>query len=286
MPEPADAALTVADPPAPALAEAGAEELALSALPGSPRRVSEAPPPAVTARHVAVIDEGSGALLYDRDAHARVPPASTTKIATTLVALERAPDLGRVIPITVDASAMLRRDGSQVIGLEPGERVTLETLLYGMMLWSGNDAAEQVALALAGSRERYVGWMNRKAAELGLRDTHFANPSGMDAPGHYSSAYDMALLARQAMRHPAFRQMAATTTYRADGYPLVNINRFLTAYPGADGVKTGFTDGAGRTSVASVTREGHRVYVGLMRSQNLVGDATALFDWVWQTFAW
>src|ERR671932_308818 len=107
--------------------------------------------------------------------------------------------------------------------------------------------------------------MNDEAESLGLKDTHFVNPSGMDAAGHYSSAYDMAMLARYAMQ---------------------NLNRLLGAYPGADGVKIGYTDAAQKTIVASATRDGHRVFISLMHSQDLVGDCTALFNWVWDSFAW
>jgi len=128
--------------------------------------------------------------------------------------------------------------------------------------------------------------MNEKVADLGLQDTHFVNPSGMDAAGHYSSAYDMAMLGRVAMRNEAFRQLAGAATYRGDGYSMANLNRLLGAYPGADGVKIGFTRAAGRTIVASATHDGHRVYISLMRSQDLPGDSGALFDWVWRTFSW
>jgi len=123
-------------------------------------------------------------------------------------------------------------------------------------------------------------------AELGLQDTHFVNPSGMDAAGHYASAYDMALLARAAMQDETFRQLAGAARYRGDGYTLANLNRLIGSYPGADGVKIGRTRAAGRTIVASASRDGHRVYVSLMHSQDLVADSTALFEWAWRTFAW
>ena len=252
----------------------------------APRRVSEAPPPEATAQDVAILDEDSGALLYGWHEHDRVAPASITKIATTLVALEREPDLGRRVDVTVSGSQLAARTGSSIMGLEPGENVSLQTLLYGMMLPSGNDAAEQVALALAGGRDTYVDWMNARVLQLGLRDTHFVNPHGLDANGHYSSAYDMALLGREAMRNPVFRQLAGARTYRGDGYRMTNLNRLLGVYPGADGVKIGFTRRAGRTMVASATRDGHRVYVVIMHSTDLPGDTTLLFDWVWRSFAW
>jgi D-alanyl-D-alanine carboxypeptidase len=172
------------------------------------------------------------------------------------------------------------------MGIEPGRSVSLSTLLYGMMLPSGNDAAEQVALSLADSREEFIGWMNDEAAALGLTDTHFANPSGMDAQGHYSSAYDMAMLARYAMRNPTFRTLAATSSYSGESYPMRNLNRLLDVYPGADGVKIGYTDLAQKTIVASAVRDGHRVYVSLLHSADLVTDSIRLFDWVWDNYSW
>jgi D-alanyl-D-alanine carboxypeptidase len=253
---------------------------------GGPRQVGTDPAPHVTARNVAVLDEASGALLNAVDPFAREAPASITKIVTTIVALEREPDLKHVYTTTVSSSALVACDGSSVMGLEPDDHVTLETLLYGMMLPSGNDAAEQVAYSLAGSREQYVAWMNDEVAALHLRDTHFVTPSGMDADDHYSSAYDMAMLARYAMQNPEFRTLASTKSYAGENYVMHNLNQLLFSYPGADGVKIGYTDIAGRTIVASATHDGHRVYVSLMGSKNLVGDCTALFDWVWKTYQW
>ena len=251
-----------------------------------PTQTGSDPVPHVTASHVAVLDEGSAALLYSVDPFAREAPASITKIVTTIVALERQPDIKTVYTTTVSSSALAACDGSSIMGLEPDEHDTLETLLYGMMLPSGNDAAEQVAYSLAGSRQTYVGWMNQKVADLHLRDTHFVTPSGMDADDHYSSAYDMALLARYAMQNPEFRTLAAAKTYVGDDYSLHNLNAMLYSYAGADGVKIGYTDIAGKTIVASATRNGHRVYVSLLDSKNLAGDCTALLDWVWTNFSW
>jgi D-alanyl-D-alanine carboxypeptidase len=108
----------------------------------------------------------------------------------------------------------------------------------------------------------------------------------MDAAGHYSSAYDMAQLGRLAMQHETFRRLAGAATYRGDGYAMTNLNRLIGAYPGADGIKIGRTRAAGRTIVASASRDGHRVYVSLMRSQDLPGDSAALFNWVWRSFEW
>jgi D-alanyl-D-alanine carboxypeptidase len=260
--------------------------LASPSTPTAPRRTGTAAAPDTSAVHIAIVDDASGQLMYGEDPNTEVPQASTTKIATTIVALERSPDLSKRIKVTVSASAMVARDGSSTMGIEPGRSVSLDTLLHGMMLPSGNDAAEQVAVALADSREQFVDWMNLEAAALGLKDTHFVNPSGMDAAGHYSSAYDMAMLARYAMRNATFRDLAGTSRYTGDGFPMQNLNRLLGLYPGVDGVKIGFTDAAQKTIVASATRDGHHVYISLMHSHDLVGDCTALFDWVWENFSW
>jgi serine-type D-Ala-D-Ala carboxypeptidase (penicillin-binding protein 5/6) len=236
--------------------------------------------------HVAVLDEQSEELLFEKDAFGRAPPASITKIVTTMVALERQPDVSHVYTTTVSATALVACDGSSAMGLEPNDHVKLETLLYGMMLPSGNDAAEQVAVLLAGSRDAYVGWMNDKVASLGLHDTHFVTPSGMDADEHYSSAYDMAVLSRSAMQDPTFRTIAATQYFVGDQYYMHNLNPLLGSYPGSDGVKIGYTEIADHTIVGSVDRDGHRVYVSLMGSHSLLSDSAVLFDWVWKTYRW
>jgi D-alanyl-D-alanine carboxypeptidase len=253
---------------------------------GSPRQEGSDPAPHVTAPHVAVVDEASGSLLYSVDPFAREAPASITKIATTIVALEHEPDIKKMLTTTVSATALAACDGSSLMGLEPNDRVSLETLLYGMMLPSGNDAAEQVAHSLAASREAYVAWMNEKVNTLHLRDTHFVTPSGMDADDHYSSAYDMGLLARYAMQNPEFRTLASTKSFAGNDYYMHNLNGLLYSYDGADGVKIGYTEIAGRTIVGSATRDGHRVYVSLMGSRDLTGDSVKLFEWVWKTFRW
>lgn len=255
-------------------------------LPAPPQRTGDAPVPETTAIHIAIIDDASGQMIYGEQPYTEVAQASTTKIATTIVALEHATDLNQRINVTISASAMVARDGSSTMGIEPGRTVSLNTLLHGMMLPSGNDAAEQVALSLGGSREQYVQWMNDEAAALGLTDTHFVNPSGMDASGHYSSAHDMAMLARYAMHNAKFRELAGAITYSGDGFKMANLNRLLGVYPGADGVKIGYTDAAQKTIIASAVHDGHRVYVSLMHSEDLPGDCTALFNWVWDNFTW
>src|SRR3990172_91439 len=177
---------------------------------------------------------------------------------TALLALERG-QLDRLVRVDVDASQL---GYSSVMGLRPGEELTLEDLLYGLLLPSGNDAALAVAGHLGGSVARFVDLMNQRAAELGLVNTHFANPHGLDAPEHYSSAADLVRLARTAMANPTFAKIVSTRERTVRGklatYELRNTNRLLGTYPGVDGVKTGSTDAAGQCLVAAAQRGGGR----------------------------
>ncbi|MBI2756798.1 MAG: D-alanyl-D-alanine carboxypeptidase [Chloroflexi bacterium] len=254
-----------------------------------PARTRDVPLPKLSAARWAVLDEGSGLLLQGQGEDDRVAIASTTKIATTSVVLERWGEerLAEAVPVTIDGGAMAAR-GSTVMGLQPGEQLRLETILYGLMLPSGNDAAEQLALAVGeGSRERFVGWMNERAAWLGLQNTHYVNPHGLDNPQHYSSARDLALFARDGMRRwETFAALARTQSYAGEGFRFANLNRLLGRYPGADGVKIGFTRAAGRTMVASAERGGRRLYVTVLKSDDLPTDAAALLDWAWASYRW
>jgi D-alanyl-D-alanine carboxypeptidase len=256
------------------------------AEPGAPRRASFTAPPRVTAREVAILDDASGRLLYGKAAHDRVAPASTAKIVTASVVLQRSEDLDQRIVTSVDGWAMALRDGSSIMGLSPGQSVTLRTLLYGLLLPSGNDAAEQLAVSVGGDRATFVGWMNEYVAAQHLANTRFVNPSGYDADSQFASAYDLAHLARAAMWHPVFADIVATPAYRGDGYELAGHNPLLGVYQGIDGVKTGTSDAAGRAMVASATREGRRVFVSVVHSERLAADCIALLDWVWEVFRW
>jgi D-alanyl-D-alanine carboxypeptidase len=257
-------------------------------LAAAPVKTGSGAAPLVDAWSVAVVDGDSGALLYGKDPHRRLAPASITKIFTALVALERG-DLHQEIRVQFD-QAGLTAAGSTVMGIRPGETYSLEDLLYGLMLPSGGDAAEAIANAVGGSQAGFVALMNQEAAGLGLNDSHFTNPHGLDAPGLYSSAYDMALAARYGMaRYPEFRALAQARTWTVHGsrsFPVYNLNRFLWSYPGADGVKIGYDDNAGKTIVASATRHGHRVFVVLMHCGDIVNDSVPLFNWAFANFSW
>ncbi len=254
--------------------------------PSPPLLVRELPPPRITAEMAVVLDEASGAVLYGVNEHEEVAPASLTKIVTAMVAIELGRPSARV---TTDVDSRVMWD-STVMGLVPGEEVSLEDLLYGIMLPSGNDAAIAIARYIAGNERIFAELMNAKVRQLGLQHTHFVNPHGLEEPGHYSSAYDMAMLARAAMRDPYFRQLAAAKEWRASGllrsYRMVNLNRLLWQYPGADGVKIGYEDTALNTMVVSATRDGHRIYASFMRSRSRDADGTALLDYAFNAYAW
>lgn len=250
-----------------------------------PEKATDVEPPAVNAGQVVVIDEESGEVLHGVNEHERTPMASTTKIATAIVALERG-NLQDIVNIEYDPNEL---HDSTAMGCNPGEWYTLEDLLYGLMLPSGNDAALAIANYIAGSEEAFVSMMNDKARELGLQDTHFSNPHGLDEPDHYSSAYDMAMLARYGMKNPVFRDLAEARIWDVHGsksFRIFNLNRLLWNYDGADGVKIGFTEMAGRATVASATCNGHRVYVALMHAGDIVKDVVPLFDYVFDNYRW
>src|SRR5205085_6749313 len=180
------------------------------------------------------------------------------------------------VNVSIDSNALYLKTESTVMGLMPGQTVSMETLLYGLILSSGNDAAIEIAKHVGGSEAHFVEMMNAKAQALGLRDTHFVNPHGLDADGHYSSAYDLATLARYAYQNPKFYALASTRHWSADGFDLWNLNKLLASYPGADGVKPGFTDNAGKCLVGSAVRDNHRVFVTVLRSDDTTQDSRSL----------
>ena len=248
----------------------------------APERVGSGWPRIPSAEAAVVIDGESGAVLYGKNAHERLAPASLTKILTAIVAIEHGRAQDRV-KVDVDASTMW---DSTVMGLEPGEVLSLETLLFGLMLPSGNDAALAIARHVGGSEARFLDMMNERVKTLGLWGSHFRNPHGLDEDGHYSTPYDLTMLARHGMQDGLFYNLSATKTWQGEGYTLNNLNKLLGQYPGADGVKVGFTDAAGRCLVASATRNGKRVFVTVQRSFDPAGDSRMLLDYAFQNFKW
>ena len=211
----------------------------------------------VGAKAAVVMEAQTGTLLFAQEAHKKLPMASTTKIMTALLTLEQE---GLDETFTVDPVA-IQVEGSSM-GLQEGDAVTLRALAGGMLTASGNDAAGAAAVRIDGSKEAFVQRMNRRAQELGMLETHFVTPSGLDAEEHYSTAYDMALLGRAALQNPVFAEMAGqkrlALTYGNPPYrrSLLNHNRLLSLYPDAIGIKTGFTKKAGRCLVSAAQRDG------------------------------
>lgn len=212
------------------------------------------PARAVSAQSALLMDAATGRVLYEKNADARALIASTTKIMTALVVCQQCNVMDRV-RIPQEAVGI---EGSSLY-LQAGEILTVQELLYGLMLHSGNDAAVALAIYCGGTVEGFVALMNDKARALGLDGTHFENPNGLDSPGHYSTARDLATLAAYALEDPIFAQTVGTKTVTIGTRHLRNHNKLLWTVPGADGVKTGYTRAAGRTLVSSVTRQGRRL---------------------------
>lgn len=235
--------------------------------------------PSVSAASAILVDAGSGRILYEKDAYTQRSIASTTKLMTALVAVESTPDLSKVITISAEHWV----EGTSMY-LKPGEEITLEELLYGLLLQSGNDAAMAIATGCAGEVETFVGWMNQWAEELGMENTHFANPSGLDEDGHYSTAYDMSLLARAVLENEILREIVATKTATKAGRSLKNHNKLLWQYEGCEGMKTGYTSEAGRTLV-SCARQGEQTLICVtLKDPNDWLDHASLFDYGFQVF--
>lgn len=234
----------------------------------------------VSAKACIMIEAVTGNVIYEKNSHDRLPMASTTKIMTTILSLESG-DLDT--QFTVDSNA-IKVEGSSM-GLLEGDIVTKRALCYGMMLPSGNDSANATAIKLGGSFENFAKMMNDKAIQIGMNDTLFVTPSGLDEGGHCSTAYDMALLTRYALKNPDFREICGTYTAQVNfGNPpydrwLKNSNKLLNMYDGVIGVKTGFTDDAGRCLVSACERDGVTLIVVTLNAPNDWNDHMSLYDY-------
>ena len=229
----------------------------------------------VSAQSAVLMEAESGRVLYAKDADTPRLIASTTKLMTALVALES----GHVLEEEVTISGEWAGAEGSSIYLRAGERVSLEALLYGLLLASGNDAAVAIAGFCAGDVDTFVAWMNDKAAELGMEHTHFENPNGLNDEGHYSTAADMAALARVVMEHEALAKIVGTRSITVAGRTLTNHNKLLWRYEGCTGLKTGYTDRAGRTLVSCAERDGQRLIAVTLNDPNDWADHAALFDY-------
>jgi D-alanyl-D-alanine carboxypeptidase (penicillin-binding protein 5/6) len=247
-------------------------------LPAAPRLEHAGLGP-ITAPAAILVDANTGAVLWAKRPHKRRPIASTTKIMTGVLALEHLPlkKVVRVNPIVTRVA--LNREG-----LRSHDRVAVWKLMYGLLLFSGNDDALQLAITTAGSKGAFLRLMNEKAIELGLHDTHYTSPSGVVDRGNYSSAYDLAALARYAMAIPGFRAITRTHIARVKWAKptyakiYVNKNQLLGTYRGADGVKTGWTTIAGHCLVVSAKRSGTRLIAVVLHAPDPYGDARRLLN--------
>ena len=228
---------------------------------------------ALSAEKAILVDAATGRVLYEKNADERSLIASTTKIMTALVVCEQCNVLDRMrIPreaVGIEGSSMYLQDG---------EVLTLQELLYGLMLHSGNDAAVALAIYCGGTVEGFAEMMNDKARVLGMTQSHFENPNGLDSPGHYSTARDLAILASYAMKNPIFHKTVSTKTVTVGNRYLRNHNKLLWQVAGADGVKTGYTKAAGRILVSSATRDGRRLIAVTINDPDDWNDHGALLE--------
>ena len=236
--------------------------------------------PGVSAASAVLADGDSGRVLFEKDGHTRRPIASITKLMTALVALESGHDLDEVVTVAPEWTGA---EGSSLY-LRPGEEVTLEVLLYGLLLRSGNDAALAIAGYCGGTVESFVAQMNQKARELGMADTAFANPNGLTAEGHYSSACDMAVLAKACLENETLSRIAATRSITLGTRSFTNHNKLLWRYEGCVGLKTGYTEKSGRTLVSAARREGMTLICVTLDAPSDWADHTALFDWGFDSY--
>ena len=233
-----------------------------------------------SAKSAILINADTGEVIYEQNAREKLPMASTTKIMTALLLCETG-DMDKQITVTAE---MVRVEGTSM-GLLAGDKVSYQALLYGMLLSSGNDAANVTAYALGGTIDGFVKMMNQKAEELGLHNTHFQTPSGLDGDEHYTTAEDLANLARVCMQNELFAEAAASKTAVLEyGNPpyrrtLTNHNKLLKTFDGAIGVKTGFTKKSGRCLVSAAERDGKRVIAVTLKDPDDWVDHTALLNY-------
>lgn len=237
--------------------------------------------PATSAASAVLMDGDTGRILYAQDENTPRPMASTTKLMTALVAVESlGGDLARPVKIQPEWTGI---EGTSLY-LRPGEILQVETLLYGLLLHSGNDAAVALAGYCAGDVATFVEWMNQRAADLGMTRTHFSDPNGLGDAGHYASALDMAKLGRACLHNETIARIVATKSITLEGRALTNHNKLLWQCDGCTGMKTGYTRQAGRTLVSSARRAGQNLICVTLNDRDDWADHKALFDYGFSTY--
>ena len=232
-------------------------------------------PPTISAKQAILIDSKSGEVLFEKNTDEKGYPASTTKIMTALVTLNICEEIGAPVDTLVKIPAEAVGVEGSSLYLKKGEERTLENLLYGVMLRSGNDGATALASIMGGNVEHFVDLMNEKARKLGCTGTNFVNPSGLYDENHYTTARDLSKIARCAMENKTFRQVAGAKSWEE----YQNKNKTVFQYDGATGIKIGFTKMSGRTLVASSKRQGTELICVVLSDGNWFNDAYALMDY-------
>ncbi|MEY8347619.1 D-alanyl-D-alanine carboxypeptidase family protein [Bacillus cereus] len=251
------------------------------------KEVETGPKLAEQASSAIVIEQDTGKVLFEKNPNEKLPPASMTKIMTMLLIMEQVEKGKLKLEDKVRASEHAASMGGSQIFLEPGEEMTVNEMLKGIAIASGNDASVAVAEHIAGSEEGFVSMMNKKAKDLGLKNTHFQNPTGLPAKEHYSTAYDMSIMAKELMKYPLIRKYTGKyEDYLRENtekkFWLVNTNKLVRFYPGVDGVKTGFTTEAKYCLTASAEKNGMRVIsvvMGAPTSKERNNQVTKLLDY-------
>lgn len=237
--------------------------------------------PRLSAGAAVLVEANTGTILYAHNEHEARPMASTTKIMTALVALETTP-LNEMVTVSAEAT---RVRGSNA-GLRSGQQLTMNELLYALLLPSGNDAANVIAEHVAGSTQAFAELMTAKAADLGASRSRFANPHGLDAPNHHSTAHDLAIIATTALRFPSFSRIVDSTEYSAQSISNSwrNTNRLLWSYDDVEGVKTGYTGGAGLCLVAAASRSGMQLVTVVLAGPDRWQDSIELLEYGFDEF--
>ena len=250
-----------------------------------PRATSGITQPITTAQSAIIVDVDSSVILYQKEPNRKLAPASTTKIATAVIALENYELSKEIIVKNIDPT------GAQM-GLAPGQIITIENLLYGLLLPSGNDAAFVLAEKFPGGERKFVEKMNAKAKELNMINTNFTNVSGFEDKDHYSTSLDLARLSAYALKNPIFAKIVATPEITivdanaGQSKKLKNLNKLLGSTLGATGIKTGWTEDAGECLVASAKRNGHTIISVILHSDDRFGESEKLLKWAFENFTW
>ena len=257
----------------------------LANLPRLPVLTNNGNFPEFSAEGVLAVDLRSGVTLYAKNPDDILLPASTTKIVSALVSLDFYP-LDQIVEV-----GDLKVDG-QKMQLKPGEKITVESLLYGLLVYSANDAAEVLAANYPGGRDAFISAMNAKAKELQLEKSTFSNPTGLDASDHVTTARDLVKVSMFAMKNPIFSQIVKTKEIEVSSidakikHKLININELLGGVEGVLGIKTGWTENAKENLVTYIERNGHDVMIVLLGSDDRFGETKKLIDWIFTNYRW